>query len=275
MKSELLTDIEHRFPIEKYFRESGVIRHVLNDRTEIAGVSANSWDQFVELLLTVSVTDKLVVSPELITCSDIAFEECLNARELIEFRLLELVKYSTNRPETTYVIGTPLFSEGDSKPTNSAILIKNGKVLGRTNKRGGATESEKATFGFVAEEPPFLIPGTKTALLICSDLATATIYFNKDSVMLKRMLELSGRELLIGREVNTISPEATSLLVLACWGVGGNFVVSGREDEYYRFQLRNISWSLMRNSNIKEVVVVDRKSELSSSRPYNALLRKK
>ena len=46
-------------PIEKYNRETGIHRYALSDGTEITGVSANTWDEYVDLLDKVPLPTKL------------------------------------------------------------------------------------------------------------------------------------------------------------------------------------------------------------------------
>lgn len=191
-------------------------------------------------------------------------------KDMISKRLDRLFEFSVARPETTFVIGTPLFK--DKKPRNSALLIKNGEVVGLTSKRSGATEEENRYFDLIAEEAPLLIPGTKTALLICADMPTASLYAGCDKELLVETLRLSKRQHLIGKKVNFIPPLATSLLVIACWGVGGQWMREGKEDEYYRMQLRNVAWRMMRETKIKEVIMVDR-SPNSLIKPYNGIIR--
>ncbi len=261
---------ELSMPVEAYFRETGVCRFVLVDGAEITGVSGNTWEEYFDLLKQVSPTETYVVSPELITYAGMDFAEMNEKADLINQRIESMVDYSNSFPETTFVLGTPLFVD-ISKPRNSALLIKNGEIIGVTNKRSGATVEENKYFELMAEEPPLLLPGTKTALLICADLPTASLYANCDNSLLLETLRLSKREHLIGKKVELLPSSATSLVVIACWGVGGQWVQPGKEDFYYGMQLRNIAWRVMRETNVKEVVVVDR-SPNGIVPPFNSLI---
>jgi len=258
-------------PEEVYFRDTGVCRFSLVDGTEITGVSGNTWEEYCSFLGTVSPADKFVVSPELITYAGMRFEEMKSNAGLINQRIESIVDFSRNFEETTFVLGTPLFVD-EVKPRNSALLIKNGEIIGVTNKRSGATIEENNYFDLVAEEPPLLLPGTQTGLLICADLPTASLYVKRDDELLLETLRLSRREHLICKNVELISSTATSLLVIACWGVGGQWMEAGKEDFYYGVQLRNIATRVMRESNIKEIVVVDRSPD-GSVKPFNSLIR--
>jgi len=269
------------FPLqEHYYRESGIQSYDLDDGSEIVGVSANTWEEFRTMIEKASPDAPIVAGPELVTCAGIAFDDLVNNRELITGRLGEILEYSTTRTKTTFIVGTPLFVNSD-KPRNSAVLIKNGEIVDVTNKRSGASIEENNCFDLVAEEAPLLLPSTRTALLICADLPTAALFAYPKDDSFNRTLELSNRQHLVGRHVQLIPPPATSLLVIACWGVGGSWVQEGNADEYYRLQLRNIVWRLLEITSIKEVVVVDRvpmslteeQRKITPQKPYNGILK--
>jgi len=267
--------------MEVCFRDNGIQQYALSDQTKITGVSANSWGEFCLLLEETGDNSPIVVSPELITYANEPFVDLVNNRVLIEERIERVLEFSKFREGTLFILGTPLFVENE-KPRNSALLIQNGGIVGVTNKRSGATKMENESFDLVPEEPPLLIPGTKTALLICADLPTACLCLHPDDRFFERTLELSNRRQLIGKKVSLLPDEATSLLVIACWGVGGSCVKRDKANEYYEYQLRNIVWNLMRETRIKEVVVVDRvpkgvpaeTKDLTPDIPYNGLFRK-
>jgi len=265
---------------ETYSRESGVHRYFLMDGTEIVGVSANTWEEFRTMIEKASPDAPIVAGPELVTCAGIAFDDLVNNRELITGRINEILEFSTTRTKTTFVIGTSLFVNSN-RPRNSAVLIKNGEIVDVTNKRSGASMEENKFFDLVAEEAPLLLPGTNTAVLICADLPTAVLYADQDKGFLDRTLELSNKCHLIGKNVQLLSPSSTSLLVIACWGVGGSWIQEGEADEYYTMQLRNIVWRLTVATSIREVVVVDRvpmslteeQRRITPQNPYNGIIK--
>ncbi|KKT41953.1 MAG: hypothetical protein UW88_C0001G0067 [Candidatus Collierbacteria bacterium GW2011_GWD2_45_10] len=265
---------------ETYFRESGVHRYSLADGTNIVGVSADTWRDFRTMIEEVSPEAPIVASPELITIAGMVFNDLINNQDLINDRLSELLEFSRTRAKTLFVIGTPLFVHSD-RPRNSVLLIKNGEIVDATNKRSGATLEENFCFDLVAEEAPLLLPGTNTAVLICADLPTAVLYTDQDKSFLDRTLELSNRRHLMGKNVQLLPASATSLLVIACWSIGGSWIQEGQADEYYRMQLRNIVWRLTVATSIKEVVVVDRvpmsltekQRRITPQKPFNGILK--
>lgn len=270
------------YPSETYFRCEGVYRTRLADGVEIVSLSANTWERYMDLLATkVAVTDKVVVSPELITYAGGNFEELVDNKDVMEERITKVVDLSANYPETTFLLGTPLFVD-ESKPRNSVILIKNGEILGATSKRSGATAEENRYFEMVAEEAPMVIPDTNTSLAICSDLAIAGFLLEYEPSKVETVLRVAGKENLIGKDVRVVDSHSTSAVVISCWGVGAKFLKEEKYvDEYYKNQLVASAWRLMRNTKVKEVVVVDRVplnmpaevQKLTPKSPYNGVIK--
>ena len=263
---------------EKMCRVNGLSFWDLDDGTRVVGVSSSNWKEFYKLLEEVSPTERLVVSPELVTVAGRDLKDVIQMRAEIESRVMNVLDFSCSRPETMFLLGTPLFVNPE-RPRNSALCIKNGEIVDSINKRCGVTREENECFEMVPEERPFVVPGTNTAVLICADFSLATLYSSQTGADLDRCLELGGKSQLIGQRVRFLPEFATSLLVIACWGVGGQWIVVGREDEYYEMQLRNIAWRLMNNTDINEIVMVDRvpgveKTCLATSGPYNCKIKK-
>ena len=179
------------------------------------------------------------------------------------------------------MLGTPLFV--NERPRNSVIIINNGEIIGVTNKRIGATDEEIRFFEMVPEETPLLLPGSNVPVVICSDLALASLFSEQYTDQLNEILRLSGKSDLIGRAVSVLPKEARSVLVIACWAVGGRFVEEVTKDQYYKNQLVGISARIMKNTSVKEIIVVDRiltnlteeKMRLTPTRPYNGVLKKR
>lgn len=265
-------------PKETYYRESGVQRYTLTNGITITGVSARTWQDFMSLLSQINEGDRVVVSPELMTYPHEPSKDSLDSEELVGKRVDEVRKFSKKLPQTTFVIGTPTFDSG-KKPRNSAVFIKKGEVVATTHKRSAATKEEKKYFEMVPEENPMVIPDTDTAFLICADMPTARLYLDQNlSAERKRLLKMSGKEDLIGKNPKFLPDGAKSLVVISCWAIGSIFAEApsfkAMADEYYRLELRNTTWNLMLNSNIEEVVVVDRSPDINLTKPLNGILKK-
>lgn len=267
---------------ETYMQFYGVHRWKAGN-TEITSISSPGWASFTAQIPKLSRRDTYVVSPEIITATEIDTDDVTSDRALIEERINYMKQASANMPRTVFLLGTPVF-HGDEKPTNGVLYLKAGEIIGSTNKRSGVADWEKKNFAFVAEEPPSLVPGTDIGVLICADLGTATIYTRHDSV-LDRVLELGGRENLIGTHPQFIHPDTKTLIVPSCWGIGANRYLIGNDnpDEYYQMQLRTISSSILRDyPQLERILVVDRcpdvpadQQSVITSKPLNVLFQKK
>ena len=265
-------------PSGEYFRDTGVFRSSFESGLEIAGVSANSWEEYLEYLSRLSPTDKYVVSPELITCAGMDFEALQTNKDLINQRIDSVVNLSNNFGDSYFLLGTPLFV--NKKPRNSVLVIKNGVIVGVTNKRYGATVLENEFFEMIPEETPLLLPETQTPIVICSDLALASLYVGKNE-NLDEILKISGRIELIDKHVEVLPSSSKSILVVAGWAVGGRFVEDATSDMYYKNQLIGISARVMRYTNVVEVLIVDRVPtnlpeeimRLTPTKPYNGVIR--
>lgn len=266
-------------PEERYFRSTGVFRAGFESGVEIVGVSANSWEVYWENLRQISPADKYVASPELITCAGMSFESLVNSKDLINQRIDNVVDLSNNFSNSYFLLGTPLFV--NEKPRNSVLVIKSGEIVGITNKRHGATDEENSFFEMIPEEAPLFLPEANVGVVICSDFGLASLYAGCDPETIDEVLRISSRNNLIGKSVSILPEGVKSLLLVSCWGVGSRYVEAGEQDQYYKNQLMSIAWRVMRNSEVRELIVVDRvpmnlseeQMRLTPTKPYNGVIR--
>jgi len=270
-----------RLPFEETSNfDNGVYRYHLGDEM-ITAISAQTWAGFTSFLSRTTSEDKFIVSPELMTFTGQPLGEVDQTREIIGVRVGEIKEASKNYSQTLYLLGTPTFPPR-GKPRNSVLFIKNGREVGQTNKRSGATPAEREHFDLLVEEPAALVPETDIGILICADLPTASIFGLKNE---EEILRLIGRESFIGKNPTFIHPKARNLLVVSCWGVGGNrdLMRPGEANAYYLAQLRGVVAHIMRMyPQIEEVLHVDqvplmRKEDLpfTPTHPFNALFQRK
>lgn len=272
---------------EKYINSYGVHRWSLKDKNIklLTAVSAGNWTDFTERLEGILPIDRLIVSPELITCTEIESANVSESRELIESRIEQMKKFSINFPEATIVLGTAIFGD-EEKPKNGALFIKNGEIVGETTKKSTATEWENDNFSHDLDEKAVLIPGTSLGLLLCSDLSFFSI-FSKGIHFPEAFFKKLKQEDFIGKNPEFIHSEAKGIIVSSCWGIGGNKmwqdVVGESTDSYYASQLRAVTKNIMMlNKEIDEIAVVDRVPDVGSdyegivsSKPINAFFGRK
>lgn len=273
------------FPKEEYIEKYGVHHWNLKNGKTLTAISSPNWTDFITNLNLITPNDELIVSPEIITCTETKSDIVSENKTLIEERIGQVKKLSASHPNTTLVLGTPIFS-GEGKPKNGALIIKDGTIVGQTAKRSGAIDWEKNNFMFDPEEEPFLIPETDLGILICSDLAMMTIYLrpNKKIEDLNYVLTRSGHKNLVGFNPQFVHPKTKTLIVPSCWGIGGNNNLGGKTptDQYYRTELRNTSFDVLRHAKqIQQIVVIDRAptsnnaQEFITTKPINALFTAK
>lgn len=271
-------------PQESYIHKHGLHRLTFSSGEVVTAISAQTWSEYLSYLKQINKQDKLVVSPELITFAGQPLHQVGESKKKIESRINQITDLSTQYPNTTFLLGTPSFKT--PKPRNTILVIENGQVLGKTHKRSGATQAERNNFNLPVEEPPFLIPGTNIAVLICSDLATSSLYSRPhlDKDIFNTTLERIGRESFIDKNPTFIHTHAKKLILPSCWGVGGNQELMKPRDanSYYHLQLRNLAWALFNNSQLEEIIIVDRTPIMSTkdqpytpTKPYNGLIQKR
>jgi hypothetical protein len=269
---------------ERYINSYGIYRWKLKDNNQITAISANNWTDFNNFLNTITSVDRLIVSPELITCTELETENVVDSKKLIEERIDKVKTISTQYPEATIILGTAVFG-GEEKSKNGVLFIKNGEVIGQSAKRSGVTAWEKENFTFDPEEKANLIPGTKLGVLICSDLPMASLY-SESFEFLDIVLKKTGHGNLVGHNPNFIHQEAKALLVPSCWGIGGNeWLMEKNEliDEYYKSGLKIATLRVLTNvPQVQEVVVVDRVPDVDknykgkiTTKPINAFFSRK
>jgi len=261
----------------------GIHHYTLQNGETIAALSAQTWPEYLEYLSQVTDEDGLVVSPELITFTGQPLDEVRENRELIEARIEEVKEESRKHPSTLFLLGTPTFPE-KGKPRNSVVFVQNGGLISQAHKRTGATSKEYKTFDLLAEEPPSLIPETNIGLLICADIFSLLI-FNSSQEGIEERLRLFGKSNLIGAKPTFIHPEAKNLLVMSCWGVGGNrrWVKQVGPNQYYLEALRECAEGAMKMyPQLEAIIQVDRTPLMAEkdlpftpTHPFNAFYQRK
>lgn len=154
------------YPSGKYdlqwWRQTGIF--YTGEKNEIAGVSANSWEEYIDLMHEISrnYTGR-VISPELMTASDISLDDLAlsAARKAIRQRINDIIERSKSTPQAEIILGTPeLSSPGDY---NALLLINNGLARAITRKQLiTPAESTSFTPGYLSQD--------STHNVICADL---------------------------------------------------------------------------------------------------------
>ena len=121
----------------QWYRQTGVFYPEQLSGTPTAGVSANTWREYMSLIRQAAVDNPThryrLVSPELMTTAGMELAEIPipDQHAAVNGRLTELEKLSTSMPTAELVVGTPEYHPDGIY--NSLVIIKNGirRVLER------------------------------------------------------------------------------------------------------------------------------------------------
>ena len=125
------------YPSGKYnlqwWRQTGIF--YTGEKNEIAGVSANSWEEYIYLMHKIprNYTGR-AISPELMTVSGISLDS-LVLLSVIRQRVNDIAKISKFTPRTEIILGTPEFSSAGNY--NALLSVRNGlaRVIARKQQK--------------------------------------------------------------------------------------------------------------------------------------------
>lgn len=249
---------------------------------KLALASAYDWVDFTLQLSSLKRGVKFVVTPELITVADIELERMEQKKKKILSRVSAIRHFSTGFPETTFVLGTPVF-EKEKKPTNSLLFIKNREDIGRVDKRTFASDLERQVFRANLSGGSFVSNFGKTGFLVCSDFGNLALMRGEES-KIDRKMDLRGNKEMIGYRGRLVGDGVSSIIVPSCWAVGSRWIEEAVQrgvtpDEYYHnsllFAARGVFSEI---PSLKQLAVVDRlpgsenqPSQYLPSGPLNAV----
>ncbi len=250
-----------KIPLEELYPAYGVHRFSFGGSRTVTALSAKNWGQLLQQMEEIVDEDEIVVTPELITSAGLSPSQVKYNQNLIEQRIANLVNFSRSFPGKIFILGTAFFDHNNL--TNSTLVIQNGSIISILNKRSGASDEERNSFNLIANEPTYLLPNSNLGILICADFSSAALVAGtSDAKSRDRLYQIIQRTNLIGQDVNFIDPQAETLLVIACWGIGGSKEFMDRyadANKYYRTSLNNSAMNvLLHYPNLKEIIVVDR-----------------
>lgn len=248
-------------------RESEGVQHFPIGDKVLTGISSSTWGDFISQLEGLESPGDYIVSPELITVSGVSWDSERQLATLAKERIAQAMEASRRFPPQTLLLGTPLVLPHTKSLTNSVIAIRNGVIVGRTDKRTMADPDERIFFKPNAEVSPFTLSGTDIGVLICSDFVYARLFgegsFQTPNKWMAGQIRAYGQVHLLGKDVQMISPDMRRLIVISCWGVGSNNFSDKRTqdsiNEDYLLALRNSAAYVMRiYPQIEEIVMIDR-----------------
>lgn len=269
------------------YRTSGVHSFELTNGLTITGISANTWEDYEQLLQNLPLTTQkigdIILSPELITAApDPAPDEPNRAiLQCARNRVAAAAEISQEYPDSTLIIGTVIPLRRTDMFANGAMYIKNGEQLGETRKMPfSAAEAEyfaQATVSSVSKplpDHPNMLP------IICSDLLfhTRTTAFKREALIINKT---------VGQYIDPINAAIDTLLVSGYWQIPGTDMGDvvrpdrrsgpGHEPGYLDTMQRAAKILFEKYVGLADIVVIDRvplEGSLGSHQPiyppYNA-----
>ena len=153
----------------QWHRQTGVFYPEQLSGTPTAGVSANTWHEYMNLIRQAAADNPAhrFISPELMTTADMELAEIPipDQHAAVNGRLTELEKLSTSMPTAELVVGTPEYHPDGIY--NSLVIIQNGTRRVLERKRTIFSSAERGTF---TASNTLQQRYTRTLSAVCADL---------------------------------------------------------------------------------------------------------
>jgi hypothetical protein len=245
----------------RYERAPGIHTFITLDETPVTAIAVPTWQEFQESLGTLQGVEGYVVSPELITSSQVPIPEISDQRDQIETRINSVLDFSADHPDAMFLLGSATF-DSDDLMRNSLVVIRKGSIEGYIDKRAAMWSGEGKIFTAQPRtQAKLLILGHSA--IVCSDIISAATYGRyPDDALGKRLID----------------PRAETLFVSACWAVpqGSNVYAKPLDDSRFKVPLeKRIGQLFEYYPELKEVIMVDRQGPVKTVAPYTAHFTKK
>ena len=237
----------------QWYRQTGVFYPEQLSGTPTAGVSANTWPEYMSLIRQAAVDNPThryrFISPELMTTADIDLLEIPGQRAVVDARLAELEELSTTASTAEFVVGTPEYQPDGIY--NSLVIIQNGirRVLER--KRTIFSSAEQGTF---TASNALQQRHTRTLSAVCADLVG------------------------YGAQYLELPQDTRAIHASCCWATpleeGARYATAPDEERYTSAMTRTLSNLFARYPRLKQVIVVDRTPPSTTIPPLNCVARR-
>ena len=233
-----------------WYRQNGLFNFTNSDDKPVIGISAQTWEDYLNHIENLpSKFSGQVISPELITITDIPLEKATRFQREISRRILQLCELSRDLPNADFMVGTPSFYDDTELPYNTLVKITNDQY--KTNVRKWLlTPSEEGNF-WPALTTQALQQPYSTQSLICADMVVAPSLLREDT----RHVQVS-----------------------ACWATPGfshpNYQPPPDEKRYTDAMIYAIN-QLFTAHLVRDLVVVDRTPPTTKIPPLNCVVQRK
>lgn len=248
----------------QWHRQTGVFYPEQLSGTPTAGVSANTWHEYMSLIRLSLIRQAAVdnpthryrfVSPELMTTAGIDLREIPDQRDMVDARLAKLEELSTSMPAAELVVGTPEYHPDGIY--NSLVIIKNGirRVLERKRTIFSSAEQGTFTASNILQQRC-----TRTLSAVCADLVGYGMQYP---------------------QYPKLPQDTRAIHASCCWATpleeGARYAAAPDEERYTSAMTHTLGKLFARYRQLQQVIVVDRtpSSTATAIPPLNCVARRK
>lgn len=239
----------------QWHRQTGVFYPEQLSGTPTAGVSANTWHEYMSLIRQAAADHPAhrFISPELMTTAGVDLPEIPNQRDMVDARLDELEKLSTSMPTAELVVGTPEYQPHSIY--NSLVIIKNG--IRRVLERKRTIFSSSAERGTFTASNTLRQQCTRTLSAVCADLVGYGMQYPQYPKL----------------------PQDTRVIhASCCWATpleeGARYAAAPDEERYTSAITRTLGRLFERYRQLQQVIVVDRTPPSTAIPPLNCVAQR-
>ncbi len=240
----------------QWHRQTGVFYPEQLSGTPTAGVSANTWPEYMSLIRQAAVDNPTLrfVSPELMTAAGVELPEIPDQRTVVVVndRLAELEELSTTASTAEFVVGTPEYQPDGIY--NSLVIIKNGIRRVLEHKRTIFSSAEQGTF---TASNALQQRHTRTLSAVCADLVGYGVH---------------------GVQYPELPQDTRAIHASCCWATpleeGAHYAAGPDEERYTSAMTHTLSNLFARYPQLQQVMVVDRTPPSTTIPPLNCVARR-
>ena len=241
----------------QWYRQTGVFYPEQLSGTPTAGVSANTWPEYMSLIRQAAVNNPThryrFVSPELMTTADMELAEIPDQHAVVNDRLAELQKLSTSMPTAELVVGTPEYHPDGIY--NSLVIIQNGRRRILERKRTIFSSAEQGTF---TASNTLQQRYTRTLSAVCADLVGYGMQYP---------------------QYPKLPQDTRAIHASCCWATpleeGARYAAAPDEKRYTSTMTRMLDHLFAHYPQLQQVMVVDRTPPSTAIPPLNCVARRK
>ena len=238
----------------QWHRQTGVFYPEQLSGTPTAGVSANTWHEYTNLIRQATVDNPThrFISPELMTTADMELAEIPDQHAVVNDRLAELQELSTSMPTAELVVGAPEYQPHGIY--NSLMIITNGirRVLER--KRTIFSSAERGTF---TASNTLQQRCTRTLSAVCADLVSYGMQYP---------------------QYPKLPQDTRAIHASCCWATPleeeARYAAAPDEERYTSAMTRTLGKLFARYPQLQQVIVVDRTPPSTAIPPLNCVARR-